>query len=188
MALTDIIQQLLEKAQHEAENIASQTQTLKNEIKSTYEAEKKNILAEIDEKKNLDQARITRETNATISKEKRKHTLAAKSKIMKQSLEFFYNSLINLNDKDYKELMQTLVTQMNLSGSGIFHVPSKRIAVTSEFVPKGFQVQASDELKGGAMIQQGNAHIDVRFFNLVYSEFKTEIESFFAKKLDLIAS
>lgn len=187
MALTDIIQQLLEKAHKDAEEVAAQTKEQKLLIQAQYKVEEQAITTEINEKKQNGLIRLSRESKASTAKEQRKHTLEAKSKVMKKALEMFYNYLIGLPDADYKKIMTALVNNMNLSGSGIFHAPANRLAITSDIAPNGFNVQVSTELKGGAMIEQGKAHIDIRFKNLIQSEFKTEIEAFFAQKLKLIA-
>jgi vacuolar-type H+-ATPase subunit E/Vma4 len=188
MALTDIIQQLLEKAHKDAEAIAAETDVQKQIICTEYEPQEKKLMAEIDTKKKEGKEKLVRETNAFMAKENRKHNLQAKSQVMAKALEMFYEYLITLSDADYKSLMTGLVSLMNLSGSGVFYVPENRLTITTDIVPSGFQVQASEDLKGGAIIQQGNAQIDARFKNLVYSEFKTEFEAFFAQKLNLIAA
>lgn len=186
MALTDIIQTLLEQAQQNAAKITAQIETDKKNIKAQYDADEKTVMAEIDAKKTDGQVRLNRETQALVAKEKRKFALDAKSRIMKKSLELFYESLVNLSDADYKTLLSALIAHMQLRGTGVVYAPAKRLALTSEVLPSGFQAQASDELTGGIIIEQGKAQIDARFKNLVYSQFKTEIEAFFAQKLNLI--
>lgn len=188
MALTDIIQQLLDQAQKDVGSIASSLESEKQSLAGLLLLEEEADLLAISDQKCDHLAHLDRETGVVVAKEKRRHSLLIKSRVMKKALHDFYEALVALDDSAYKKIMEALVLRMELKGSGVFFVPESRKSVSALVVPAGFQIQTSKDIRGGAMIKQGEAMVDIRFYNLVYSEFKTEFESFFAQKLDLIAS
>lgn len=184
MALQDILQKILDEASAEVVRIEEETrneeQVLEAESAETLASEQ----AELVEKQTTAAETLERKTSTMARRETKKQILAAKHAVISNALDKFVAHLENLKDDAYGKLIEKLCSQ--LTGTGKLLAPKKRVAITKKFAPKGFDVVECDTVTGGFLVKLPTAEIDNSFTNLVHSEFRNEVEEFFAQKLNLI--
>jgi len=185
MALQDILQKILDEAAAEVVRIEDET---RNE-EQVLEAESVEILAReqaaLEAKEAAALKTVERKTSTMARREIKKQILAAKHAVISDALDKFVAHLENLGDDAYGKFIEKLCEGL-AGGTGKLLAPKARVAVTKKFAPKGFDVVESDTVTGGFLAQLPTAEIDNSFTNLVRSEFRNEIEEFFAQKLKLI--
>ncbi|PID70353.1 hypothetical protein CSB37_03130 [bacterium DOLZORAL124_38_8] len=183
MALQDILKKVLEEASKKVSAIELETKEEISLIQSQIEALEKE---ELDALKEEHAARLlsVKENSETNSRRKQKQIeLAAKCSVLESALDSFYAYLVELSDNEYESILKVLAS--GIEGSGKVLVPANRLAVTKN-VLNGFEIEESSDIKGGFIFKGDSLSVDNSFKNIVYSEYKTAIESFFAPKLGLI--
>lgn len=184
MALQDILQKILEEATSE---IKALDDTLTEDKKQfRIEADKETALAlELIAGKKADAlASVETKTNAVARRDVKTAIQQARRNVISSAMEQFHNHLVALPDAEYQKVLEKLMD--SLSGEGTLFVPKARVELTKKVAPKGFSVEVSEDISGGFLAKLPKAEVDCSFYSLVFSEFKNEIESFFAQKLNLI--
>jgi vacuolar-type H+-ATPase subunit E/Vma4 len=184
MALQDILQKILEEAESE---IKALDEALVEEKKQLHvEAEKEAALAlnSIAQKKADALASVEKKTNAIARRDVKTVIQQARRSVISSAMEQFHDHLVSLPDAQYQAVLEKLIAP--LSGEGVLFVPKARMELTKKLAPKNFTVEVSDAVAGGFLAKLPKAEVDCSFHSLVFSEFRNEIESFFAQKLNLI--
>jgi vacuolar-type H+-ATPase subunit E/Vma4 len=185
MALKDILQKILDEASVEVSRIEDE---LKDE-KKKLDAESKELEVQemklVDEKKSSALESLDRKTAAMARRETKKLLLSAKHTVMTAALEKFHEHLCELDDGAYGKILEKLFAKVS-DVDGKILAPKNRVDITKKFAPSGADVVADDSVVGGFVMQSATAEVDNSFQNLVYSEFRNEVEIFFAQKLGLI--
>lgn len=184
MALQDIFQTVLHQARQTAESVQKDAEKEKEVLNEESAAAAKEGSKLLDERKEQALERLNLETNAMASRKVKIAHLNAKNAVIKVAMDKFYDHLVNLPEAEYKKVLTTVVGSLSLSGKGKAIAPKNRTTVTATVLPSGYEVVAGD-VAGGLLIEDDGAVIDSSFKNLIFSEFKADLESFFAGELDL---
>ena len=70
--------------------------------------------------------------------------------------------------------------------SGKVLAPVNRVEVTKKYVPSDFEVSSSDKVEGGFIFQSGRMEVDNSFRNLILSEYRSDLTTYFAEQLKLV--
>ncbi len=184
MALQDILQKILEEAAREVKTLDDALVEEKKQLHIEAEKEAALALESLAQKKADALASVEKKTNAIARRDVKTVIQQARRSVISSAMEQFHDHLVALPDAQYQQVLEKLLDP--LSGEGTLFVPKKRIDSTKKMAPKGFSVEASENIAGGFVAKLPKAEVDCSFHSLVFSEFRNEIESFFAQKLNLI--
>lgn len=184
MALQDILQKILDEAAVEAKKIDDSLAVEKKELKSEADKQTAELLEEQASKKADALNSIEAKTNAMARRDAKSRQQEARRNVITEAMEKFLEHLVALSDDQYAQVLEKLFAP--ITGEGTVFVPKARVAVTKKVAPKSFSVEETEDIKGGFIAKMANAEVDCSFESLVFSEYRNEIESFFAQKLNLI--
>jgi vacuolar-type H+-ATPase subunit E/Vma4 len=184
MALQDILQKILDEAAVEVKNIDTILEEEKKQLKLEINKQTTSQQEELGGKKEKALLAIKMKTDAMARRDVKSLQQEARRKVITKAMEKFLEHLVVLPTKEYQQLLEKLVEP--LSGEGTLFVPSERVEITKKVAPKGFTVEPSNEIEGGFLAKLSSAEVDCSFHGIVFSEFRNEVESFFAQKLNLI--
>ncbi|MCF7846633.1 MAG: V-type ATP synthase subunit E [Candidatus Gracilibacteria bacterium] len=185
MALQDILHKILDEAAEEVKRIEQETQNEKKTLEQESKAQ------EVQEKKEVEARKVSaiesleRKTEAMARREAKKQLLGAKHRIITTAMEKFHSHFCGLKEDAYGEILKQLFAKVE-NKKGIVLAPKDRVELTKKHAPSALEVRADDAVKGGFVVQYGTSEVDNSFHNLVYSEFRNDVETFFAQKLGLI--
>ncbi len=184
MALQDILQKILDEAAGEVKNLEAAMDGEKKQLKSEADEQTATLLEALAAKKAEALGSIEAKTNAMARRDSKTRQQEARRNVITMAMEKFLEHLVALSDDQYAKVLEKLFTP--ITGEGTIYAPKARVAVTKKVAPKGFSVEATEEIKGGFIAKFAKAEVDCSFESVVFSEFRNEIESFFAQKLNLI--
>lgn len=184
MALQDILQKILEEVTSEIKTLDTALLEEKKQLRKESDKKTTLSLAAIAQKKSDALSSIEKKTNAVARRDVKTKLQQTRRSIISTAMEQFHDHLVALPDAQYQEILEKLIKP--LSGGGVLFVPKKRIEITKKVAPKGFSVETSENIVGGFLAKLPKAEADCSFHSLIFSEFRNEIESFFAQKLNLI--
>ncbi len=184
MALQDILQKILDEAAVEVKNINTALEDEKKQLKLEIDKQTALQQEDLEKKKNEALTAIETKTNAMARRDVKSLQQEARRKVITTAMEKFLTHLIELPAAEYQLILEKLM--IPLSGEGVLLVPSSRVEITKKVAPKGFTVEASQDISGGFLAKLPTAEVDCSFRGIVFSEFRNEVESFFAQKLNLI--
>ena len=184
MALQDILKKVLADAAKKVSLIELEEKAEIADIQKQIKTSESEALADLGNQHAETMSLIEAEAISSARREQKKFQLSAKCSILESSLDAFYNHLLEVSDADYEKIITALFAKISESGTVL--VPKKRLEITKKAAPKNMVVESTDEIAGGFILKTDAMSIDNSFKNVVYSEFKTEIEGFFARKLELI--
>lgn len=184
MSLQDIIKKILADNQAALQQIEADLA----EKRTALEAESAKLEAQEaqDLETRTDSAlkSVDAKTASMARRENAKAVMAAKRTLLDQAMDKFLESLLAADDKLYTEINEKLVKALPFN-KGTLEVPAGREALMKKLA-SGFDVKASNHLKGGFIAQHGASEIDNSFENLVHSEYKAELEMYLADQLKLV--
>jgi len=184
MALQDILQKIIKEAEQQVAEMKKGFAGETAQVEAEFAKKAEQQASELEAKKQSTLEKLTHES-ATMARRKSKQLLvAAKHDIIAQALQQLLNHLNDLGDADYEALLKKLFAHVDLS-AGTILTSDKRIAVTKKVAPSGFEIKADAAIEGGFIIAGKGVEIDNTFQNIVLSEFRQQLESFFADKLEL---
>jgi vacuolar-type H+-ATPase subunit E/Vma4 len=184
MALQDILNKILETAAQEVRDI---NLSLETEQKKLSEKIKKLEMAEFADfnlKSKEVLALVSIKTDSMARRENKRRLLEAKRRLIEKSLNVFLRSLEKADDELYAKILDKLFEKVDVKNGTIF-VPENRVDITTKKVSKNFIVKSDASILGGFIIKNKQVTIDNTFKNLVKSEFKNELEIYFANQLKL---
>ena len=184
MALQDILKKILEASEKEATEIQVKNEQDKKDlvkkIKASEEASLEGLSVKTTEALELIDIKI----QSMARRENKKQVLEAKRNLVAKALELLLESLESADDVLYGDVLTKLFAGISET-SGKIVAPKDRLALTQKLAPKGFEVETGD-LTGGFILKTDQAEIDNTFKVLVYSEFRPELEMYFAENLKLV--
>ena len=184
MALQDILQKILEEVTSEIQTLDASLVEEKKQLRTNADQKITLSLEAIAQKKADTLSSIKKKTDAIARREVKTVLQRARRNVISSAMEQFCAHLVALPDEQYQEVIEKLMT--SLSGTGILLVPKTRIELTKKVAPKDFTVESTEDITGGFLAKLPKSEADCSFHSLVFSEFRNEIESFFAQKLNLI--
>lgn len=184
MALQDILQKILDEAAVEVKDLDASLESEKKQLKSEADEQAAVMLEKLAKKKADALASIEMKTNAMARRDGKSRQQVARRNVITIAMEKTLEHLVALPDEEYAKVIEKLFAA--ISGEGKIYAPKARIAVTQKVAPKGFTIEETDEIKGGFIVKFASSEVDCSFESVVFSEYRNEIESFFAKKLNLI--
>jgi vacuolar-type H+-ATPase subunit E/Vma4 len=184
MALQDILQKILDEAANEIKILDEELVEEKKQLKVESEKETAALLASLAEKKEDALKAVVVKTNAVARRDVKTRMQQARRNVISAAMEKFHEHLVKLPEESYRQIIEKLIAP--LAGKGVLLVPKARVEITKKVAPTGFTVEPSENIEGGFLAKLSNAEVDCSFHSIVFSEFRNEVESFFAQKLNLI--
>ena len=185
MAIDDILQKILAEAAAVVSDIEKETKVkildLEKESKKLEEEDRENLK----QKKAKAIKTLSDKATAIARQNEKKQLLLAKHEIVKQAKENFCEYLCNLPDSKYSLFISKLMKATHIDSGKVF-VPKNRLELSQSIITEKFDIVASEKIKGGFVLRTATAEIDNSFQNLIFSEFRNDLEEFFAKKFKLI--
>lgn len=185
MALQDILQKILQEAKKQVSEIEKDFQSVAEKLKEESKEMEASAIADLNDRKSKTLEKLTLETETMANREKKKILLGAKNELIEKSLQALLNHLTSLSDKDYTTVLSKMIEGIDLS-EGELRAPSAKAGLLESVAPSGFSVKKDDTVSSGFVFVSKGVEIDNTFENLVFSEFRSDLESFFAQKLALI--
>ncbi len=185
MALQDILKKIIDEAGVEIKKIEAELQEKKDKLVTESGKIEKIELEKLETKTKNALESVEIKTRSMSRQENAKELLRIKQKLINSALDSFLEMLEGLDDKAYGQLIEKLF-ESSRATSGKVLAPPKRLEITSKIAPPGFDVVAKNDITGGFILSTGSAEIDNSFHNLVFSEFKESLTSYFAEQLKLV--
>lgn len=188
MALSDIINKILEEAQKKAAEILKAAEEEIAKYKTEIEQDKKQQEVEFLEKMDLKKKNIDRKMDTTINMEERNQVLKVKQSLIHETFDKAVEAICKVADSEYKTILENLLKASSIQDykSGSL-VPAKgKSAVTKELVAKinpQITVMEEGDFKGGFIFQGDKLEIDSTIESIVLKNLKPSIESDVAKLL-----
>ncbi len=164
--LDKIVEQILEEAENESKTILEDANKKAEQIIADAKKEAEKIKANSDEKISMEKLSGENRAKSSADLKKRQTVLKSKQEIINDIISKAHESLINMEDEKYFEMMEKIVDKSVLPKDGQI-VFSER---DSKRLPKDFEKKVSDIAKkhGGSLaLSDKNADIDGGFI-LVY--------------------
>ncbi len=164
--LDKIVEQILEEAENESKTILEDANKKAELIIADAKKEAEKIKANSDEKISMEKLSGENRAKSSADLKKRQTVLKAKQEIINDIISKAHESLINMEDEKYFEMMEKIVDKSVLPKDGQI-VFSER---DSKRLPKDFEKKVSDIAKkhgGSLVLSDKNADIDGGFI-LVY--------------------
>lgn len=185
MALQDILKKILLDADSEIETILA---AAKKEEAVLDKASKKIEASELEALNNNTKSALDSIEKKTLSmarREKSKVVSNAKQLVISSLLDKFQEKLENADDSVYEKIITKLFAKITDS-EGTVTVCKKRMAVTEKVAPKSVKIEVDEYVAGGFIFQSATGKIDNSFKSLVRSEFRSQLEIYFADQLKFI--
>lgn len=186
MALSDILQKILDSASAEVSAIEAEREEHKQKMSHQSMARMKIRAVEIEAHGAQVLSQIETKIEALARREISKSMQSSKQAVVQAAREAFYNHLIGLDDAAYGKIIALLFEPLKDKTATII-VPSNRLAITKKYAPKYCEIKSSDDIQGGFIFVFKGGEVNNSFHNLVFSQMKEDLTSFFAQSLHLIS-
>ncbi|MCF7830481.1 V-type ATP synthase subunit E [Candidatus Gracilibacteria bacterium] len=185
MALQDILKKIIDEAGVEIKKIEADLEEKKAKLVANSANIEKAELESLDTKTKNALESVETKTRSMARQENSKELLRTKQVLINDALDSFLVMLEGLDDKMYGQLLEKLFESSRATSGKVF-APPKRLEITSRIAPPGFDVVAKNDITGGFVLVTGASEIDNSFRNLVFSEFREALTSYFAEQLKLV--
>lgn len=186
MALQDILQKILQQAKTQVSEIEKEYAAESKQLKKEFDTSEKKLAAELEQKKDAALEKLHSETESMAARNNKQALLTAKNAVIADALKHLVDHLSQLSDEDYGSVLKKLASRIDASSGTVF-VPKNRLAISKEVFPKTLTIKEDSALTGGFVFQAEGFEVDNSFSNLIYSEFRAELESFFIQELELLS-
>lgn len=164
--LDKIVEQILNEADAESKKILEEANRNAEQIIADANRQAEKIKASSDEKISMEKTSGKNRAKSSADLKKRQTVLKAKQEIINDIISKAYDSLINMEDGKYFDMMEKIVDKSVLPKSGEIVFSEK----DAKRLPKDFEKKVSDIAKkhgGSLVLSEKNADIDGGFI-LVY--------------------
>ena len=183
MSLQDIIKKIQADAQSEVEKIQAGLEQQKKTAEGQAAEAEQESLQVLKEKTNRALKSVDEKTLSMARRENRRLKLATKRRILDGVMQSLLQSLEGADEATYKNLMQALLEKLPF-GKGTLHVPEQKVEVMKGLA-KEFLVQADKDVSSGFILKHQGVEVDNSFENLIFSEYRSELEIYFIDQLKL---
>lgn len=182
--LEKIIDRILEDAKAEAETIREKAEEEAGAVLRGADESLERLKKEAEEKEELEKKSLRARAESSAALKKRQMILEAKQDMIREQIERAYKSLLNMEEAEYFDLMETMIRRFSLPKEGeicFSEIDLKRL-------PTGFEerIEKAAEEKGGRLkIRKEPAAVDGGFL-LIYGgvEENCSFAALFAAKKD----
>jgi vacuolar-type H+-ATPase subunit E/Vma4 len=186
MALQDILKKILLDADMEAENTALELEQKKKNLDVASKKLEEKELQALEAKTVSALASIEDKTRSMARREKARMLLEAKQTVIKELLQKFQAQLEGLAEKEYTDVIEKLFKAISET-EGVIVTSTARIPATKKVAPTGMTIESDDTIKGGFVFKsKTGGEVDNSFASLVFSEFRSSLEMYFADQLKFI--
>lgn len=164
--LDKIVEQILDEADAESKTILEEANKNAEQLIADAKREAEKLKASSDEKISMEKTSGEGRAKSSADLKKRQTVLKAKQEIINDIISKAYDSLINMEDKKYFEMMEKIVDKSVLPKDGKIAFSEK----DAKRLPKDFEKKVSDiaAKHGGSLtLSKENADIDGGFI-LIY--------------------
>lgn len=185
MALQDILKKIIEEAEAVVAQIKADAEKEKEQLNIKSDEIQAQEIENLEAQQKEAEAKLEQKTRSLASRENANDALTIKQTLINRALESFCENLEQSDDKLYESILSNLAPKITIK-KGTVLVPKKRLDITKKLLQGNFDFQSDDTIKGGFLIRDGGAEIDCTFQNMIFSEYRGQLTSFFAKKLSLL--
>ena len=185
MALQDILKKILDDNAEDLKILQSEAEQQKQEIEKQFDTEEQKALQDLVEKENSAHETLKNKIDSMARRENSRAMLASKQTLIETALKLLEERLVNSPDDVYKNILKALFAKMDIS-EGTIYAPKSRIDLTRSCAPKSFKVAPDESITSGFFVRSNSLEIDNSFHNLIFSEYRSELSSYFAEQLKLV--
>ena len=187
MSLQDILKKIIDDSQKVIKEIEAEAEVAKKETVARYKKKEEAALVDLDQKTQKAVASVDDKIRLMARRESAKLQLEAKQEVIQKALEGLLEKLENADEALYKKVLAQLFAKIAEKEGQVLTSP-KRVDVTKSCLPGGLQIEVvgDDSIKGGFVFRGKQSEIDNTFRELVFSEFRSELTTYFAEQLRLI--
>lgn len=182
MSLQDILKKILDQAAVEIKAIEKETAEKKKELEAQSSEIEATEMAQLEERTAEALESVTTKAESMARREKAKKISHVKKDLVHEAMEKFVEHLNKLDDKTYEGILAALVDQID-EKSGTLEVPKGKSGLVQS---SKFQVSEAADVSGGFRFKNDRVVIDNTFESLVFSQFRSELEIYFAEQLKLV--
>ena len=187
MSLQDILKKIIDDSQMVIEQIEAETESSKKEVRSRYEKQKERALVELAEKTDKAVNSVDDKIRLMARRENAKLLSEAKQEVIKKALKMLLERLETADEALYKKILKQLFVKITEKEGSVL-TAFDRVEVTKSCLPDGLkaEVVGDNNIRGGFVFKGKQSEIDNTFHELVFSEFHSELTTYFAEQLRLI--
>lgn len=187
MSLPDILKKIIDDSQKAIKQIEAETEASKADVSAQFEAREARERKDLDVKMKKAIQSVDDKVRLMARRENAKLLLEAKQEVIQKALTVLLEHLENADEALYKSVLSPLFQKIT-EQEGVVYTSSKRVALTKSCLPSGskFSVVADDHIKGGFIFRGKQSEIDNTFYELIFSEFRSDLTTYFAEQLRLI--
>lgn len=186
MALQDILKKILLDAETEVAEITSDLEKKKKVMEAESKVIEAQELQSLEAKTASALSSIEEKTSSMARRENARMLLESKQEVIKALLTKFQSTLEELSEKDYSAVITKLISDIT-DTEGIIVTPSSRLVSIKAATPAGMTIETDESIKGGFIFKsKTGGEVDNSFASLVHSEFRSNLEMYFAEQLKFI--
>ena len=187
MSLQDILKKITDDSQKVIKQIEAEAELMKKDIVAQYKEKEELAHNDLQEKTKKVVMSMDDKIRLVARRENSKRTLEVKQEIIQKALELLLESLETADDILYGKILKQLFKKVTEKEGKVFVSP-KRVDITRKCLPVGFNadVVSDEEVKGGFIFRGKQIEIDNSFHELIFSEFRSDLTTYFAEQLRLI--
>lgn len=183
MALQDIVKKIIDSAQDEVHQIEASYQDQLQQMKSAAAENEKAALGEVVDNQKTAEEDLVRKSESLVRREQQKRLASVKRELVEKGVGALVCSLQALKGAELRAFYQVLIDRL---GGVTGKVVLAQVHEEVKDLFDGFEaVEMSDALGGGFCVSTSDQEIDLTFDSLVRSEFRSELEMYFADQLKL---
>ena len=186
MALTDILQKILEEADDKVADIKAITEKEEKELKANYKKMTEDKISEIESNKTKKKEDVDRKMSTLAKMEKRNQLLSAKQENVNKKFEEALAGICNFEDSKIENLLVALIKKLpKVDGGEITPAKGKKAITEKALKEAGSEYSVGEEglFKGGFILKSEKMEVDYTFEGIVLKNLKSKIIPQVAEKL-----
>lgn len=188
MALQDLIKKIIAESEKEAQKIIDAALKSVEDIKAEALVVRKTEEEALEVKAQNAVTAVDAKIMTMARRENKNALQVAKRTILDKSMTQLLAAVSDLSEAENKALFVSLIKRLDLSNldDAKFEVSAKNESALKDALGKSTaKVVVNEEVTSGFMVHIGSAIIDSTLKNLVFAEYKSELEIYIANQLKL---
>ena len=184
MALKDILNKIQSIADQEIEKLQHDFEKQELAIIAKYEKETAQELEILEEKTKLAEAAVDKKVATMAHRDCKQSLLKTKRNLLDKALIAFADSIVAMPEAEKIKIYKKLAENIN-STEGTVIVAKGESSILENIFGKDLKIEEGD-IKGGFIVRADGAETDCSLENLLNSEYKNDLEMYFADLLKLV--
>ncbi len=181
MSLQDILKKILDQAQAQVKEIEKETAEKKASLVAASSDIESKDLSDLEARTKGAFGSVDTKAQSMARRDTAKMLGGVKKDLVEKSLAALIVHLNGLGDEAYKKFISALLSQVD-EKDGVLEIPKGKKSLYDTSI----ELKEVDSVSGGFIFRNKTVTIDNTFESLVYSQFRSQLEIYFAEQLKLV--